>query len=205
MEEVAIEARKLGLNWRASRIGAIEDGRFKPTLDTLAVLAIALGRARNPGMPGVTVTMEQLVHSESPIVLTDEFTVTSDDLLKWASGQRALPTPDGAPPASFTETFGDMNLPPLAGHNPGSPSWKLTAAAIGSGPYSTSEERLAKRAEIHPAELRLWATHLWGCDLETHRDAIAGDDATPQKKGRVSRDLLNEITAAMKQQADGDD
>ena len=205
MDEVAFEARKLGLNWRASRIGAIEEGRFKPTIDTLAVLAIALGQARNPGARGATVRIEQLLHSDTRIAITDEFAVSSNELLGWVHGRHTLPTPSQPASPSSSNKFEDMNLPPIAGHKQGSPRWTLMVAAISSGPYSTSEERLAERAGIQPTELRLWSRHLWGSDMETHRDAIAGEDATPQKKGRVSRDLLNEITAAMKQQADGDD
>ena len=42
-----------------------------------------------------------------------------------------------------------------------------------------------------------WSEFLWGTRFETKRDQEAGEGATPQKKGRITRTLVAQIQEAM--------
>ena len=201
MDEVATNARRFGLNWASSRVGAIEDGRFKPTLDTLAVLALALTRDgdREP------VAVGDLVAGEDLIELTPKVAVTSESLVTWLAGgnleMRADTTTAQHAVAKFSAMLDGLRLPPRGRMLPADrvDTYLDMVASITPG-----EERLAHAAGIDPVELRAWAMHLWREPVEKRRDTIAGPGVTPQKKGHVSRELLTEITDAMRAEH-GDD
>lgn len=201
MEEVAANARRLGLNWASSRVGAIEDGRFKPTLDTLAVLALALTRdgAREP------VAVSDLVTGGDLIELTPKVAVTSESLASWLAGgdleMRADTSTAQQAIADFSAMLDGLRLPPRGRMLPAD---RMDAYLDMIASITPGEERLAHAAGIDPVELRAWAMHLWREPVEKRRDIIAGADVTPQKKGHVSRQLLNEITDAMRAEH-GDD
>jgi hypothetical protein len=65
-----------------------------------------------------------------------------------------------------------------------------------------AEQRLAKDLDISPTRLAYLSLRLWNGTFSEVRDHRAGPDATPQKRGRVTRELRKELEKAL---ADGDD
>ena len=88
----------------------------------------------------------------------------------------------------YTDRLANLNLPDM--------DIEEAIAAL-DGPPSTTEDRLAKRSNLAVEELRAWSQHLWRMTIEKKRDEEAGPGATPQKKGRVTRELLDQIHEAM--------
>ena len=55
------------------------------------------------------------------------------------------------------------------------------------------EQRIAEKAGITCQELRKKSIAAWGMPIEEKRDQMAGDEATAQKRGRITRKLINEL------------
>lgn len=193
MDQLAAEGRDVGMNWSAGSISAIERGNFKPTLDVLIALAAALGELLHPEDDDPGVSIDELVETPGLIQITDNRLMNTNDLLVWLAGRGLYFRPDPEMVAKVqrmvNEQFKRIN------------TLHLPELSMGEfkklGTTTAGEERLAKRAEIDPLELKAWAHHLWGMSIEDQRDQQAGPNSTPQKKGRVSRELIAEIKAAM--------
>lgn len=61
------------------------------------------------------------------------------------------------------------------------------------------EERLASKLGISAEQLQDWSQQLWGEAIEARRDRLAGEGASPQKKGRVTGKLLDELRQAQEE------
>lgn len=59
------------------------------------------------------------------------------------------------------------------------------------------EEKLARKLGVSPERFRELSQALWGTTFEQRRDQLAGDGASPQRKGRYSVQLLAELREAM--------
>ena len=194
MDELATAGRRIGAKWSSGSIGAMETGAFKPTIETLAALALALDRLNGEPMKGKT-TISELIETDGQIELAGIVT-NSAALAKFLSG-----SPSGAvidwnyvnadvrnQVLDYTDRLANLNLPDM--------DIEEAIAAL-DGPPSTTEDRLAKRSNLAVEELRAWSQHLWRMTIEKKRDEEAGPGATPQKKGRVTRELLDQIHEAM--------
>lgn len=199
LEDVALAGQNYGASWSSGSISAIEQGRFKATLDTLALLSLALTDLRQDN--GEEVTISELLETEQPIQISETNESTYQEVLTWLAG-KPLRTNLNARTYETISARARAEVERVKGlHFP--PNWVIDTGR--GGPLTTGEKRLAKRAGIDPHELRAWSLHLWGKTLEDRRDEIAGPSSSPQKKGRVSRELLDEIEAAMKGRSRGDD
>ncbi|MDO5684217.1 MAG: helix-turn-helix transcriptional regulator [Propionibacteriaceae bacterium] len=195
MEQLATEGRAYGLNWSVGSIGAIEKGTFKPTIETLAILCHALGSlGLREGKGNPTPKLTDLLESSSPIELSGILWTETSALTRWLAGEEL---DSWVSPPAFEEMQARANrevdrvkaldLPP---------GWVIDTGHFGHP--TPGEIRLAARAGIDPLELQAWANRLWNKPIEEHRDVVAGASATAQKRGRVSRVLLDELTKAMK-------
>lgn len=206
LDDVAAHGRTLGASWSSGSVSAIERGSFKVTVETLALLALALDRVRGAKTLGGEITLHDLLDTNGGIDLGfKNLTSSTPDLLAFLSGKpsgyvldmkRAVKRANELLHDQVSELEG-MNLPSdlLAFHE------RIEAAS----PETRTEVRLAEKIDVHPYELRAWAIELWGKTFEQKRDEIAGAGATAQKKGRVSRELLTEVEKAMSQASNGVD
>lgn len=205
LEELAAHGRRIGANWSAASVRAIERGEFRATIETVAILALALDRLRESGTIRGQITSRQLFESDEPIALGRHHATGTDQLLRFLGGdtsgtvlnEKYLVYRMQQGVGEFVEKSEKLNLPDQ--------SIDLYERVEESGPETPAESRLAKKIDIDIHELRSWSVHLWGKSFENHRDDIAGPDSTPQKKGRVSRELLEEIATAMKGKKVGND
>ncbi|WP_141564346.1 hypothetical protein [Mycolicibacterium palauense] len=66
--------------------------------------------------------------------------------------------------------------------------------------YGETEERAARSLGVDKPALATAMAQLWGRTLSAQRDHLAGPDATPQKRGRVARQLKTDLRRVL----DGD-
>lgn len=202
LENVATYARNLGANWSSGSVSTIELGRSKCTIETLAILSLALNAITQlEGGNQESVTIADLLETDEEILITTDYALTSAQLLDWLGGkdpetaffsmEKLKQGLDG-----HRDFLKSLNLPPT--------NARFFTLHSRDMPETPGEGRLAKKAGIDVEELRAWSFHLWEKSFENHRDEIAGAESTPQKKGRVSRELLQEIETAMKENH-GDD
>lgn len=194
MDQLATEGRSLGMNWSSGSIGAIEQGRFRPSLDVLAALADALGALHDPDSDTPAIPISELVQTDGTIQIGSRTVTTPDSLVEWLAGGPLSLYPSET---EIDETRDKLvsyleRLKPLSSIK----GFKVSDLRK-LGATTPGEKRLAKKINVDPLELKAWSQRLWDMSIEEKRDEVAGEGSTPQKKGRVSRDLLEEITNAM--------
>lgn len=204
LEELAAKGRFFGAGWSSGSISAIERGEFKATLDAIALLALSLDLLLQEEENGRGITIHDLLQSDTLILIGERPTATTETVLSFLSGGPALDIFDEAAEAGRHKEMEQKALNKIS-------LWKgmdFPDSSMGFllrfeqfeevNPITETERRLAKGAKIKLEELRAWSFQLWDSTLEEERDKRAGLDATPQRKGRVSRELLSEITHKMK-------
>ncbi|MEB4208754.1 hypothetical protein [Mycobacterium sp. 94-17] len=60
-----------------------------------------------------------------------------------------------------------------------------------------AERRMAKALGVEPFVVEYAAAYLWGRTVSDERDARVAGDASPQKRGRVTRQLQAELRAVL--------
>lgn len=174
LDDIAKTGRAFGASWSMSSIQAIECGRSALTLPTLIHLALALGHLSG--------TPLKLVDLLGPAAAVDNPTAA----------------PQGQPvPLSWVERAlaGDTVEMTVADYQDA----RRASAAVGlcrdSGTPAASlaEKRAANKLALTVRELQERAIQCWGRSLEEEALNRAGQDRTPQARGRVTRILVSEI------------
>jgi hypothetical protein len=185
MEAVAAAGRPHGIFRSAGTIASIEKGSSRVTLEMLIGLSLALGALREKGN---FVEFEELIKYDGRIQVGDGIAMKPEKIVEWLSGGNLSWQPVFA---SAEEHAMRWTAPPSIKKlsEQERAEWR---AELYAG-ITPTEERLAKKVDRSPAEIRAWAIEMWGHGIEEERDHRAGDDATAQKKGRVTRTILNEV------------
>lgn len=170
---------RLGVTeWHTSRIAQVEEGAFTPSIDTVIVLAQALASIRSE-----PVTLADLIPGAVEVEVGRELVIPAADIRAAVSGSVITPTSraSSAPvPSGFRGVQADPHLAPGWG-NADDKAADALEAVHGAGP-----------ATILDLAERLWGE---GATVTTERDRRAGPDATKQKKGRITRTLIDELLA----------
>lgn len=209
MFDLITAARPYGVRWGAGSIGSFERGNARVTIETLTLLQLGLSN-----LLGRTVQLHELLGydpSYNPNEHWDEWdeeTQTGinhneedywgvDKLVQWSEGSYLF--------VSDVMAWFDTRDPEVL--KKGFESAQQLLNLIDKLPpvVTPGEERLAKKLGISAEQLQDWSQKLWGEAIEARRDRLAGEGASPQKKGRVSGKLLDEIRAAKEAGDLGDD
>jgi hypothetical protein len=170
LDRVAGLARPYGATWSASSVRNIEQGTASLGLTTLLHLALAL-----QGLTGRPHTLSDLLGDAEAVYLGNRRRnpVRREWFDRVLAGAELALSPDDVPEASDWEGGADEGEPSLA------------------------EQRASKRLGITPERLQRWAERLWGHALDAEAARRAGDDSTPQARGRVTRILVQEVRNAI--------
>lgn len=206
LDSVAIAARGRGLKWNESRVADFEAGRVSPNLATLTAFAFALADAgcRN-------LTLADLLESHTDIQVNDTMTLHRDDLSSLLKGESVA---SKLGPRTF---IGPIRLM-IGDHVLIDPVEEAAKAEVeriskylGRTDENTvnevlrtsgsTEDRVAKTLRVPPVLLAAVSAALWGRSFSKERDARAGVDANPQKRGQATRRLQSELKAELR---DGD-
>lgn len=196
MDEVATAARSLGVNWSSGNVSAIEKGKGRPTLQNLLILTHALGKVN-----GRKVRPSELLESLPAWIdvgIGQNMTTGVALSLWWRDGDDPLshmPPPGmkivnsatAEPPEGYTVVRASDYVEP--------PARRVT----------TTDERLARSMKMEPDLFRACSEVLWKRGFEDERDDRAGEGATAQKKGRVSRTMKDELITFMRELASEED
>ncbi|MFC9833195.1 hypothetical protein ACFVKB_05115 [Rhodococcus sp. NPDC127530] len=185
IEDVAIQARALGLRWNSGRVSDLERGRISPTLPTLFALANVLS----------AVTEKQV--SVADLVRTREWVAVTDRMV--VRGERLATALEGGPTRIEME---DMYVDP---HDVAAAIRITRASGLrGAVPLANAvretteaEHKIARSLGVSLAQVAQAAMDLWGRSLTAERDDRAGTGASAQKRGRVSRELKAELRARL--------
>lgn len=196
LEEVAKSARGYGLKgWGGGRVSDLEHGRVSPTLPTLVALCLALGDIRRSPL-----TLAELVEHQGAVELTGSLAIRGAALARFLDGQPvkltkrdvpALPDVDMGELAAGVRRLAD-ELPPSVG---GVSTESVIAVDRRSG---EAEQRLAKKLGVRPLTVAAASAYLYrGATASEERDRRAGPEASAQKRGRIAREISDEIKAVL--------
>ncbi|MET8795363.1 helix-turn-helix transcriptional regulator [Nocardia sp. NPDC004568] len=188
-DDVAAAARMVGLKWSPGRISELERGKVSPTLPTLILLAQSFTELL--GRP-VSIA-EDLLAGDDHIRIGGDLVITADAVREFASGHpvdlRSGDMPDVM--ASMVEAMGSVT-------DMARRSGAASIGAIRKASHATqAESRVARDLGITVEELFDASLRLWGKSFSEQRDALAGDGANAQKRGRIARVLKDEIRQAI--------
>lgn len=204
---LAKHACDAGLRWTASKVGQFERGQYNPTFSTVLAVAYALSTAT-----GGVVVPADLVRSDGYVVITDRLDPQGDLLEAVLRGKRpwrvgynpADPLGQGLAPAERGRTADLMRDPAVIKAMVDQGLVRLDdRLRYGQVPLKEyeairrqsglDEQRVAKRLGITPELLVGASWELWRKSFSEERDLRAGPGAGPQKKGRISRILIQEL------------
>ena len=194
-DEVARAARLYGLKWNTGRVSDFEHGRLSPTVPTLLGVVLALSH-----ITGRSVSLFELFECDEPIAINETLALESERLRAYLSGTAATPLPEvvrDTVVAAFRQASESFRQLPR--HLDDVPIDAVELAELGSG---ESEQRAAKELGIDLTRMIHESADLWGHSFSAERDRRAGPDANAQKRGRVSRQLKDELKVRLSR---GDD
>jgi hypothetical protein len=171
VEVVAREARFAGLNWGTGRIADLEAGRVSPTLPTLIALAWTFSKVLGRTAP---LPLSELFAGDGNVDLLPSVTVPIELLRKALGGELA----DPPFPNQLARSVADKRL-------------EEVERSMLEADYRMAHG-LGISAESAAAEMAA----LWGRSFTAERDRRGGPDSSPQKRGRISRELKAELQEA---------
>lgn len=194
LDAVARAAHVIGLRWNSARISRIERGEGNVTLDTLLILCALLS-----DMTSEKVSVARLVTHDGPINIAPNASLSPGvaQRLVHEGGLsfRATFEEGGTIIEEAVSSLGerynaysailrpllDKKIPVSSAINEGRAKWAL------------SDERNARKLGITDAEFLAWSIRLWGRLMSLETEIRAPEGATAQKKGRITRELLDEL------------
>lgn len=203
LDEVAREARVYGHRWNTGRVSRMERGEGSVTVDLLLFIAYLLGN-----LLGEAVRPADLLRSDEGIQIAPRATLNPGKAAQaLEAGDSGLWTSDLVEGDDLIDEemeqvrarydgVGEVLRP--VGMTP------RTAEQLDEAhrAWSLSDERAARKLGLSQGRFTAWSIRLWGrlMSAEVERRSPAG--ATPQKKGRITRELLAELQEVMSR---GDD
>lgn len=203
MNELIHAARPYGVTWSAGSISAIERGNARVTIETLSLLQLGLSRlldrpvhlhellGYDPNYNPNEHWDEWDEETQTGINHNTEDYWGADKLVQWTEGSYLYVSDvvawfENQDPEALAEAFKRaQQLLNLVDRLP---------ALVTPG-----EERIAGKLGITAEQLQVWSQELWGEAIEARRDRLAGEGAIPQKKGRVTGKLLDELRKAQEE------
>jgi transcriptional regulator with XRE-family HTH domain len=170
-DDLVQRARRAGLDWQQPTVSAIEAGRRQISLGEAIALAAVL---RNDADP--------LVGTPDLLPSRDEWVELADNVVGWLPAARLIlgggRGPDLPPNAPTTVIHPDQAIPAI----------------------DEADRKASRALSVTPVAVAAAAARLWGHSLAEERDRLIGDAAaTPQKRGRVTRQLLKELKSIVRQ------
>lgn len=186
--------QRYGATWSRGTVSGFEAGRGTMGVPTLLVLAATLS-----DLSGESISVGDLIGDASLVELTPRLALSRDglkDLL--GDSPVVLDAEHGA-----QETWSDSDMsamvervitesrfdPPLISGQQSVDDMQR----IKNWPITLSVERAAQRLGIPQRALQLWALRLWGQPLDDEAADRAGEGSSAQKRGHVTRKLVQEI------------
>lgn len=184
LDQIAGAARERGATWSSSTVSNLERGQATLGLPVLIYLALALG-----SMTGRELTIADLLGDAESIALTPNSAPVDREWLDSVLRGAALKPSTEAVAIDYAEKSHMDGIRAARDHV--DPINERGVALV-----SLAEERAAKKLDTYPEEVQAWSEHLWGMSLEQESARRAGPGTTPQKRGRITRNLIQEIAQA---------
>jgi hypothetical protein len=194
-DDLAQHLRPWGLTWGTAKIFEVENGRVSPTLPTIYLLTQALSE-----LLGVPVPASELFAGDGKVKIPGG-EIELRFLQSSLSGKRPdRPKPDMS--RQRAEIAAARAGWPDRLHRLGALRIYETRLAMKETDVRIGRDLslVGRDGQVDHDRVAAEMTFLWGRPLSAERDELAGADATPQARGRISRQLV----AQLKKVLDGD-
>lgn len=200
LADVTRAANTIGVKWSPGRVAHIEAGDRELSVDTLIQLGLALSE-----LTGYQISPKWLLTAESEdevtlrgnehaifgeslnaIIAGDEFELTTSMVV---GGQEFAA--DMVRSATRALTGAMRRVGEVSGRRVTFGDYKHLQAGI-----ELSDERVMKKLSLDESDYLGLCFSLWGQTLSEEVAALAPEGASPQKKGRISRELLGDLRRA---------
>ncbi len=182
VEEVARAVTARGLKWTPARVSELEAGKVAATISNLTILSAAF-----TDLLKTPVRLADWFTGEGFVTLTDEASMPLDVLRGILTGEPISLPPTLAVAAERMVTYLETHPLPK-GQQPR--LWAIYNS------YGEAEERAAAALGVDRETLCWLMLNQWGESLSAHRDRIAEPGANAQKRGRIARQLRQELEEA---------
>lgn len=198
LDDVGRAARAQGLvGWGATRVSDLEHGRVSPTVPTLVAVCIALGEIRRSPL-----TLAELLAHDGTIAINGGLAIRGAALGRFLDGEPVrlvkrdvLGLPDvntAAVADGMRELAAKVNRLPARLQDVA--GGRVIAVQRRSG---EAEQRIAKALGVDLLAVAVASTYLYDSTASEERDRRAGAEATPQKRGRIAREIRTELKGVL--------
>lgn len=198
LDQIATESRRYGSNWNSGSIKKIESGEYAPSLPNLIILLQSVNRLIDGDY-----AISDVFHGDGYVDIAEEFSVSRPRVRSILQGESVDIQITDRPPEQQEKIKNDFGLKlfeSMAALGEVLPD-EYDISRIASFQPTLSEERAAKKLGVHAMAVQAWCDRLYTPDngkpfrLDDITAMEAGRDATPQKRGRVTREIIDEISS----------
>jgi hypothetical protein len=189
LDDVAKAVTAAGLSWGGGRISDLEGGRVVPRVETLLVLAAAFSDLLER-----PVTVADLLAGDGQVIVTPTVVTDMAMVRKALAGEDDVELPR---PLTDEELIRKYATVPDVDAIAAIPAERRLLLFDIHRDYGEAEDRAARAFGVDRATLVEAMADTWGCSLSARRDMLAGEDATAQKRGIVTRALRAELRKAL--------
>lgn len=189
LEDVAKAARHHGLKWPANKVSDFEAGRVAASLATLYTVTVVLADVTER-----KVKLSELFAGQGKVAINERLTVEETKIAAALSGE--------AVEATISELTGEREraVAFTKEMRAREESWPPALQRVSHGAYravltefSDSDLRMARTLGVDRSTAAAAMAVRWGKTFVARRDELAGSDANAQKRGRISRELKEEL------------
>lgn len=195
LDQFATAARRYGMTWDPSAIRKLETGKTPTSMNNLIVITKVI-----EDLTGQSTSLPDLFPGKSELEINAAVTIRSEELRKALSGQQFEVMVDESGLGSHVEHTLTRTLFDAVRNAFISLSSDLENAAVEKHGSVMSEhiptlaeKRAAKKTGLTARGVAAFCLLRYGMFLDDEAARRAGDGASAQKKGRMTRDIIAEI------------
>ena len=194
LDDVASGGRAIGLKWTTARIVELEKGQRVLSVANLVSLALVLSEVAQ-----TEVRLGDLVKGRYLVEVSPSISLYGEEAGALFEGSPGLLK--GAV-LTLPETY-QADSESVLRYIPDATADEILEVSM-AGP-DLSEERVARSLEVGVHALRVLAHRLWGRGLSEERNSRVEEGSSPQARGRVTRQLVDELRTGLAEVHRGND
>jgi transcriptional regulator with XRE-family HTH domain len=202
LDQIATESRRYGSNWNSSSIKKLEGGQVAATLENMLMIARAIN-----SLTGGDRSLADIFPDDEDMDI-GERTVAAGELRKALSGSPVLfeASPGAGTATQMTEAIAS-SVPEMMRQVSGVIISSLPAddrSEVEAHEPSLAEHRAARKLGVAPSAVAALCWTRYGRFLDDEAAYRAGEGASPQKRGRETRGIVEELDLLLEEAMNSD-